>query len=164
MYLQMMNKLQYLIELQQRHIILQNSVCTYLWRHAILNICKPTLLVNCLHQIWPLNHKRTASSLVPTIFNVSKIWTLKDRRFFVTHLPPLSRFLCILQRFQKIRQILYTFVYFEGTKIFVSFYTHKPRVDFINKFERLFPKTGWEAFWRTNWLNNEQHLAKSVTI
>jgi hypothetical protein len=41
---------------------------------------EPTLLVHCLYQMMPLNHKRTTSSLAPPTFYVAKNWQLKDRR------------------------------------------------------------------------------------
>jgi len=40
---------------------------------------EPTLLVHCLYQLLPLNHKRTTSSLAPPIFYVAKNRQLKDR-------------------------------------------------------------------------------------
>ncbi len=45
---------------------------------------KSTLLVHCLYQMSPLNHKRTTSSIAPSVFNVVKNWHLKDWRFAIT--------------------------------------------------------------------------------
>jgi len=39
-----------------------------------------TLLVLCLYYMSPINHKRTTSSLVPSIFYLPKNLQLKDRR------------------------------------------------------------------------------------
>jgi hypothetical protein len=44
---------------------------------------KPTLLVHCLCQMLPLNHKKTTSSLVPPIIRVAKKRTIK--RYKVLH-------------------------------------------------------------------------------
>ncbi len=38
---------------------------------------EPTLLVHCLYQMSPLNHKRTTSSLAPPIFYVAKKLSIK---------------------------------------------------------------------------------------
>jgi hypothetical protein len=48
---------------------------------------KPALLVHCLNQMPPLNHKRTKSSLAPPISYVAKKWQLKDRRL------PIEKFI-----------------------------------------------------------------------
>ncbi len=52
---------------------------------------EPTLLVHCLYQMSPLNHKRTTSSLAPPIFYAAKKWQLKDRRLPTVRFKPLNR-------------------------------------------------------------------------
>ncbi len=36
-----------------------------------------TILVHCLYKMWPLDHKRTTSSLVPPMFYVAKNCAIK---------------------------------------------------------------------------------------
>ncbi len=41
---------------------------------------EPTLSIHCLYQMWPLNHKRTTSSLAPPIFYVAKKYAIKRQK------------------------------------------------------------------------------------
>jgi len=52
---------------------------------------EPTLLVLCLYQMLPLNHKRTTSSLAPPIFYVAKNSAIKNRRLPIRRFPDCSK-------------------------------------------------------------------------
>ena len=62
----------------------------------------PTLLVHCLYQMLPLNHKRTTSSLEPPIFYVAKYSAIKRQKAsHCSHIFTTSIWnCCVLQSLQ----------------------------------------------------------------